>query len=337
MNNVSRYIKRAFEEIRATFIIAKEIGIVKALDTFFGKLDIQILSRNGYKEKPRQTIRLNKKHEAMMTYYRKKFDSFVKEYSLDRVASIEHKDETIWMCWWQGLESAPLIVQKCVESIKRNANGREVVIITNDNYAEYVDIPSWVIEKRKKGIITNTHFSDILRLSLLSKYGGLWLDATFYCCGSLDEYFNYPLWSIKRPDYLHCSVASGYFATYSLRCSSENRYIFKAILDFYLHYWEIEEKQLDYLTLDYMFVLVQEIFEDIKLTFSLIKPNNTNCDNLLELLNKVYEKDVWNNLKYDTKLFKLSWKTKLSNDKKSYFNKIVNVESDIVDGGDRNE
>lgn len=35
-----------------------------------------------------------------------------------------------------------------------------------------------------KGIISNTHFSDILRASLLIKNGGLWLDATVLCTGN---------------------------------------------------------------------------------------------------------------------------------------------------------
>ena len=34
------------------------------------------------------------------------------------------------------------------------------------------------MDKYKKGIFTRTHFSDILRLELLTKYGGTWIDAS---------------------------------------------------------------------------------------------------------------------------------------------------------------
>lgn len=85
----------------------------------------------------------------------------------------------IWVCWWQGLDQSPEIVKACVKSIKRNAGKHTVIILTEDNYRQYVDIPKWVEEKKNKGIITRTNYSDLLRLSLLAKHGGLWLDATF--------------------------------------------------------------------------------------------------------------------------------------------------------------
>lgn len=50
---------------------------------------------------------------------------------------------------------------------------------------------------------------------------------------SFEHYMQLPLWSIKRPDYLHCSIASGYFANYSLGCSYENRWAYAVIRDFY--------------------------------------------------------------------------------------------------------
>ena len=73
------------------------------------------------------------------------------------------------------------IVKICVESIKKNAGDHRVIILTDDNYKQYVDIPEWVEEKKKKGVISRTHYSDILRLSLLARHGGMWIDSTFYC------------------------------------------------------------------------------------------------------------------------------------------------------------
>lgn len=42
----------------------------------------------------------------------------------------------------------------------------------------------------EKGIITNTHFSDLLRIELLINHGGLWLDATTYLTGTLPNYIS---------------------------------------------------------------------------------------------------------------------------------------------------
>ncbi len=138
----------------------------------------------------------------------------------------DYVDMPSWVCWWQGLDQAPELVKICVNSIRKNAGGHKVIILTEDNYKDYVDMPSWVEEKREKGIISRTHYSDILRLMLLAKYGGVWLDSTFFCTNDqIKKYFEYPLWSIKRPDYFHASVAAGYFANYSLGCD-EGQIIF---------------------------------------------------------------------------------------------------------------
>lgn len=80
----------------------------------------------------------------------------------------------IWVCWWQGLDNAPEIVKTCVESIKRNSGKYEVLIITDENYKQYVKFPDWLEEKRKHGIISKTIYSDLLRLNLyqhMEEYG----------------------------------------------------------------------------------------------------------------------------------------------------------------------
>lgn len=46
-----------------------------------------------------------------------------------------HSDEPerIFVFWWQGTDGLPDIVRICINSIKQNSNGREVVMITKDN------------------------------------------------------------------------------------------------------------------------------------------------------------------------------------------------------------
>ena len=89
----------------------------------------------------------------------------------------KHND-TVWVCWFQGIENAPLLCQACVDRIKDVYGEKNVVVITGENFREYTHIPDYIIKKWEKGIITNTHFSDILRVALLSENGGTWIDAT---------------------------------------------------------------------------------------------------------------------------------------------------------------
>ena len=46
---------------------------------------------------------------------------------------------------------------------------------------KYVQFPNYIIEKWNAGLITNTHMTDLLRLELLIRYGGMWVDATVLC------------------------------------------------------------------------------------------------------------------------------------------------------------
>ena len=170
-------------------------------------------------------------------------------------------------------------------------------------------IPSRVEEKRAKGVISKTHFADLLRLSLLAEHGGMWLDATFFCVSpEIEKYSEYPIWSVKRPDYLHLSVASGNFANFSLACDYDHRWVFATFRDFFLYYWKTNDSLIDYLTLDYLIVLAQNKDERIKKLFDDIIPNNPRCDDLFIALPKSYNKKSWISLKKDTALFKLSWK-----------------------------
>lgn len=90
------------------------------------------------------------------------------------------QDETIWVCWFQGIDNAPNIVKICYQSILNTAGTRKVILIDDGNIHKYVDLPDFIIEKRKKKLISDAHFSDLLRIELLVTYGGTWIDATVF-------------------------------------------------------------------------------------------------------------------------------------------------------------
>lgn len=331
--NIKRILHRIKEEITATIKIAKVTSIKEALITFIAKCDIQIMNRNGYYESKKITKHLLKKHEIMIKYYERTFGEFLKNYNFKKAETKkvgEDLSNVIWVCWWQGLDSAPLLVKKCVQSIKKNAGNHKVIVLTEKNYKNYITIPSWVEEKRNKGIITRTNYSDLLRLSLLAEHGGMWLDATFFCVNAnLDKYFKLPLWSIKRPDYGHASVACGNFAGYSLYCNKDNRWIFSVIRDFFLHYWENNNDMIDYLMIDYMIVLAQKHNKKIKKAFEEVPSNNPNCDELYKVLNTAFNQNKWEFIKKDTCMFKLSWKNNFkveTTSGKTFYGKMIDEE-----------
>ena len=121
---------------------------------------------------------VQKKHEFVLSYLREAYSYRIDQYK--EIKSIVNIPDHhyIWVMWWQGEQAAPELVRMCIDSIRRNANGAEVVVITKDNYRDYVDIPDYIIEKHRAGVISFAHLADITRMFLLAGYGGLWLDST---------------------------------------------------------------------------------------------------------------------------------------------------------------
>lgn len=86
-------------------------------------------------------------------------------------------DEPIWLFWNTGLEQAPEIVKTCYQSIKKYA-GRQVVLLTEKNVQNYINMPDYLNEKLKSGVLPLAIYTDLMRVALLEHYGGTWMDAT---------------------------------------------------------------------------------------------------------------------------------------------------------------
>ena len=99
---------------------------------------------------------------------------------------------TIWWCWLQGIDEAPQIVKACYASLVHDewftVHGYVVKVIDNVNWREYVELPGYIVEKWEKGRIPAAMFSDLLRVELLIKYGGTWIDSTVLCTGFNDNH-----------------------------------------------------------------------------------------------------------------------------------------------------
>lgn len=330
---IKRVARRCAEELRATREIARLTSWPEAANTFRAKLDIQAMNRNGFREPPAVRDRLLRKHAAVMRYMEARYGEWADSYDYAAAKAAVGPNPfpgRVWVCWWQGLERAPEIVRRCVGSVEAHAGGHEVVVVTDDNLAEYAEFPAWLMDKCRAGIITRTNLSDLLRLSLLAEYGGLWLDSTFFCTGDLEgAAFGVPLFSIKRPDYGHCSVACGYFAGYSYACNDDTRWMFRVFRDFFLHYWETNDLMVDYLIVDYVVAFAQRHCPEIAGAFAAIEPNNPRCDDLFCLLGEPFDEETWADLKAETSLFKLSWKQEFPtwrDGRDTYYGKLIKGE-----------
>ncbi len=95
--------------------------------------------------------------------------------------------KNIYIYWSQGFENAPFVVKECLRSwIKHNSNWR-IIKLDDMSLSMYMNIKE-IVPNYDNKIIDKPALSDIIRITLLSKYGGLWVNATTFCMIPLDDW-----------------------------------------------------------------------------------------------------------------------------------------------------
>jgi hypothetical protein len=81
----------------------------------------------------------------------------------------------VFTFWAQGIANAPPVVQRCHQELRRFHTHGEVVALDSTCAYEYARLPQHITRAIGDDW---TKLSDLLRLELLSSYGGVWIDAT---------------------------------------------------------------------------------------------------------------------------------------------------------------
>ena len=232
------------------------------------------------------------------------------------------KSNKIWICWFQGIENAPELVKACYNSVLKNYKDKEIIVLTEENYKKYVDMPEHIIKKWEKGYITFAHFSDILRIELLSKYGGLWLDSTIFTTKRSELVFNenIELFVFKQVD-LDRKNSLAVVASNWLIYANKNNNIINLTKKLLYYYWKDYNYAINYNIFHIFFKLATEIYKDEWKnvpTFNNISPHILQFELCEEFNDKRFEQ-----IKNMSDFHKLNWRIKSEN-KNSFYNYIVN-------------
>lgn len=86
----------------------------------------------------------------------------------------------IWMSWLQGLSDPhiPKLNIKCIDRWKTLNPDWEFKFVTYKNITTYIPEFNHIIDKSPNRL--KAHQTDLLRLLLLEKFGGVWCDASLY-------------------------------------------------------------------------------------------------------------------------------------------------------------
>lgn len=215
----------------------------------------------------------------------------------------------IWICWWQGEADMPPLIRACVESIKRNIpTDMTLRLITLDNCLDYVTFTPTIINKFDAGHISYTHMSDLLRSELLYRYGGMWIDVTYYVSNKIpieeisayDWYtlvFNEPLWNLD--------LIQGRWAS-SLMYSKPKHPIMQFLTEALWIYWETETSPIDYFFFDYILDSGYRHFEIIRDILSNLPKTNYYVFSLQMRLNQRFSPLENKHLYSDSVFYKIN-------------------------------
>lgn len=277
----------------------------------------------GTSEKSLEITRLavNRKRLAGL---RKRYQTYISDFKVQSKDSENRKScDTVWVFWDQGMDKAPDVVQKCYASLQKNLTNKNICLLTNNNYRDYVDFPDYIQAKIDNGIISKTHMSDLLRLELLLKYGGTWIDATVFCSSeSIPEYmFNSDLFVFQclKPGLVgHSNVLSSWFM--HAKTDSNILMLTKNLL---YKYWVDNDELIDYFLLHDFFQLSVEAFPD---EWSKVVPFSNAVPHMLLLrLFDSYDENTWKSIKNQVPFHKLTYKfnKKIDLNCDTYFEKII--------------
>lgn len=278
----------------------------------------------GFDKKSLEILRLAVNNK-LLKKLRKKYKSFINEFknaNNDNYCNDTEEPRKIWICWFQGIENAPDIVQKCYRSVKEHITDREIVLITEENFRDYVVFPEFIQKKIEAGIISKTHLSDLLRLELLIRYGGTWMDATILCTNVCPDYMLdselFLFQNLKPGLNGHCSSISSWFIT-----SEKDNKILKLTLALLYEYWRKNEALVDYFLLHDFFQLACEAYPEV---WKKVMPFSNSTPHILLLrLFEQYDEKIWIEINHQTSIHKLTYKFKQEETEKqgTYYDMVL--------------
>lgn len=255
-----------------------------------------------------------KKHDFILAFLRQEMNPIISKYKeiTDSNASFDASESrTVWTLWWQGEANAPTIVKKCIESMRRNANGAEVIVVTRDNFSQFIQIPEYILRGRMAGWISFAQLSDIIRFLLLEQHGGLWLDSTIYVASPIPENcFLLPFYSQHtHPEKMTCWVQNNLYHGFIIGSRPHAKLVSFA-KEVFLDYWKCHDTLVDYLMIDYILMLAYQEFPDVKSEIDSLPWSSEKLYDMVNMLNKPYNRDQFSQLKSECLFSKLDWHIK---------------------------
>lgn len=220
------------------------------------------------------------------------------EFDLLPKSEINQSSDYIWTMWLQ--DEIPELIQVGLESIKKiypNA-----ILITEKNIFDYVNIPEYIYKKYKEGIIEPPHFSDYIRMYLLDKYGGTWIDASCLMLRKVPNFIT------KQSFFIFQNPTNKNISNFFIH-SAKNNYFTKVMRIFFEEYWNKENVAINYFFFHIFFQILRKNSFICKEIFNEIIPYpNSIVRYFTDNIYLNYDADAWDFLSKTCFMYKLQRK-----------------------------
>ena len=149
--------------------------------------------------------------------------------------------KNIFFFWDKGYDDLPDIGKICVQSWKKLNPEYRIIFLNKSNIYDFLDKELLEEIWTKNQIQTQ---SDLIRINLLKKHGGIWIDMTVYCSVPLKKWLSYKMKSGLFLFKYRCNDCNDLgLASWFIACN-KNNYIIEEICEKYNKFWEKNTKSI---------------------------------------------------------------------------------------------
>lgn len=255
------------------------------------------------------------KQAKVLKRLKKKYGHVLKE----KTFSAENCEESqyVWILWLQGEDAAPELVKACINSARKMFRSRKVMVLDHETVLKKINLPNYIVEKYANGVISNAHYSDILRAALLAEYGGIWIDSTVSCTAEKAPKFMEDAQLFVFKDIgIPLRRKKSIVASSWLIASKKKDPIMCSVYELLKEYWKHANRLDDYFLFHLFFTMAAEYYRsewDEIPTYSNIPPHILQME-----LNDAYDEERWEQICGVSSFHKLSHHTRFDKDGTMY-------------------
>lgn len=204
--------------------------------------------------------------------------------------------------YWDNDDKLPQIVSLCRASLNKHisADQFDLIVLNGESYKNWTDFRKEDI----KADITQAHFTDILRVKLLEKWGGFWLDAT----DMLTCDFYQATTQIRQQNYFMFTYSGSRTGTWFMY-SKPRDYIVSMLSESISLWWEKQCYLTNYFMLHDIIEMLYWIDVDYRREWDdMLKVHPQRALSLLQAYNKTLDWKSFENLAQGSFVHKLTYK-----------------------------